>query len=357
MRGVRQVDILVVGLGPAGAAAACAAAKAGYSVLAIDRKFEAGHPVQCAEFVPAMIGIEVERLNASKLQSITDMVTFVDDAKAHLTPNFSGNMISRSAFDQQLVREAIAAGAECQFGVPLREIHTDSQVVLLDGTEISAKVMIGCDGPHSKVGAAIRQVNHACVESRQITLPLLQPHQATDIFLKPEIVGGYGWLFPKGDKANLGIGVVPSQRKTLKPLLSALHADLMAQGRVGAEISYTTGGAIPVGGMLQAVGLIGNVPVLLAGDAAGLTNPITGAGISAAVISGKRAGEAAAKLLAGQFHAAADYEEELEDIFGPALRRALKRRSELMARYDAGQSPQRTDLKAAWIAYPEYWAA
>ena len=352
-----EVDVLVVGLGPAGAVAARVAAKTGCSVLAIDRKTQAGHPVQCAEFVPAMIGVEVERLNASKLQSITDMVTYVADTTAEVTPNFSGNMISRAAFDLQLVVDAIAVGAKCRFAAPLRDVSRDGYATLADGQQIIAKVMIGCDGPRSKLGQAIDQVNVDCVESRQITVPLLRIHQATDIFLRPEIVGGYAWLFPKGDKANLGIGVSANHRKDLKPVLARLHSELVVSGRVGADIPYTTGGAIPVGGMLKPVGQLGSISVFLAGDAAGLTNPITGAGISAAVISGKCAGVAAAKLLNGDVNAPADYEEELEDIFGPALRRALKRRTELMAHYASGQKPQLLDLKTAWIAYPEYWAA
>ena len=58
MEGVNPV-VLVIGLGPAGASAAAEAARRGCRVLAIDRKREAGRPVQCAEFVPAMVGIDV----------------------------------------------------------------------------------------------------------------------------------------------------------------------------------------------------------------------------------------------------------------------------------------------------------
>ena len=52
-----EVDVLVVGLGPAGAAAACEAASRDLNVLAVERNAEPGLPVQCAEFVPMMIGM------------------------------------------------------------------------------------------------------------------------------------------------------------------------------------------------------------------------------------------------------------------------------------------------------------
>jgi flavin-dependent dehydrogenase len=84
--------------------------------------------------------------------------------------------------------------------------------------------------------------------------------------------------------------------------------------------------------------------VLLAGDAAGLANPITGAGIAAAVHSGRLAGEAAAR---GDFRS---YEEELEDVYRAPLERALERRRELL-----DSKLEKAELRRAWIAYPEYW--
>jgi flavin-dependent dehydrogenase len=109
--------------------------------------------------------------------------------------------------------------------------------------------------------------------------------------------------------------------------------------------------------MLEPVAMIGGVHVLLAGDAAGLTNPITGAGILAAVASGEMAGDAAAALVAGKSVAAAIYREELTDMFRSSLARAVARREALMRVHEAAQQPEPADLRRAWIAFPEYWAA
>src|SRR5690606_27573844 len=128
---------------------------------------------------------------------------------------------------------------------------------------------------------------------------------------------GYGWLFPRGGEANLGIGAAQSARSRLKPMLEALHRRLCKEGRVGAEVLGLTGGAIPVGGMVPPVGSIGVLPVLLAGDAAGLANPVTGAGIASAVQSGQLAGRAAADWCRGHRPALEEYVSELEEIFGP----------------------------------------
>ena len=357
-----RVDVLVVGLGPAGATAAAAAARAGRRVLAIDRKRQAGLPVQCAEFVPAMIGplLEADQTTAvrsSWCQGVRAMHTFVEDDAPHLKDQFPGHMIDRAAFDAALVAVAAAEGVDCRFGVGLCTIDRAGTARLSDDCAIEARVIVGADGPRSPVGRAIGQINHDLAETRQITVPLLEPFDATDIFLSARIPGGYAWLFPKADKANLGLGVAPERRHLLKPLLDGLHRQLVTEGRVGREVLGHTGGAIPVGGMLHPQGEIGRSLVLLAGDAAGLTNPITGAGINPAIISGRLAGMAAAEAVGGTAGGICNYAEELEDLFKSSLDRALARRQQLMRVYAGGGQPSRAELQRSWIAFPQYWAA
>ena len=125
---------------------------------------------------------------------------------------------------------------------------------------------------------------------------------------------------------------------------------------MGPEVLGHTGGAIPVGGILAMTGRLGAVPVLLAGDAAGLTNPVTGAGISAAVISGTLAGRAAVAWLLGDEQALEDYRDEVAEIFGPSIERALRHRAELLKRYAGDERPSPHALRRGWIAYPDYWA-
>ncbi|MDR3473504.1 MAG: NAD(P)/FAD-dependent oxidoreductase [Devosia sp.] len=350
-----DVDVLVVGLGPAGASAARAAAAAGARVLAIERNREPGLPVQCAEFIPMMLGGEVDDLDASRVQRIDRMETFVGAESKDVTVNFLGFMVDRAQFDRQLIGRAAAAGAVCLFGTRLRDFSASGAVTVGHDATVMARVIIGADGPRSPVGKAIDCVNTELVETRQITVDLLARHAGTDIFLRPEFVGGYGWLFPKGGVCNVGLGVVPERKQRLKPLLNALHRQLVAEGRVGETISRVTGGLIPVGGMVGPTGRIAEIDVLLAGDAAGLTNPVTGAGINAAVISGRMAGETAARIIAGDGSAANDYREDLEDMFGASLRLAVRRRRELLSRYQGDDLPDPSALRRSWIAYPQYW--
>ncbi len=354
---IEHTDVLIVGLGPAGSRAAAEAARRGCRVIALDRRRRAGFPVQCAEFVPALLGQELAGLEHVTAQRIVEMQTFVEDAAPHVKPEFPGRMIDRGRFDAALVTAAKEAGANCRANTLVAAIEPDGTVVTSAGHRMRGAVLIAADGPRSRVGAACGVVNRDIVETRQIMVPLVAPLASTDIFLAADIMGGYGWLFPKGGVANLGVGVAPAARQSLKPILEKLHAALIDAGRVGAEVMGLTGGAIPVGGLGATVARLGNTPVLLAGDAAGLANPVTGAGISAAVISGELAGEAAARRVTGDESASDDYAEELRDLFKPALDRALHRRRELLAGYDAGRTPSAAALRRGWIAYPEYWAA
>ena len=355
--GIEPADVVVVGLGPAGSSAAARAASAGLKVIALERKPRPGVPVQCAEFVPAMLDQACSGLDAITSQRIKGMLTFVEETGPDLARNFDGRMIDRAAFDSGLAARASEAGAECRYGMGVRNIAVDGTVSLADGSRLGPRILIGADGPRSIAGHGIGHVNKAFVESRQITVRLHDHGPSTEIFLGADMPGGYAWMFPKGEVANLGVGVAPSERRRLKPLLDALHARLIAEGRVGPEILSSTGGAIPVGGMVGLHARLAEVAVLLAGDAAGLANPVTGAGIAAAVYSGTLAGEAAAAWLGGAEDALDGYGEEVEALFSSSLTRALRRRAEVLSAYQGnGRKPDVAALKRGWVGYPQYWS-
>ena len=352
---LKQVDVLVIGLGPAGAAAAWAAARAGLSVLTVERKQEIGVPVQCAEFIPLPMG-KYAQSDGVLVQRIAGMNSILPSgAVGHA--DFPGLMLERAAFDQALAQRAREAGAQ---------IHLDSRLTNLDAAgsraivktphhdmEIEYKVLIGADGPNSTVAEALGLPALEVIHTRQYTVALNLPSADTDIWLSDAYPGGYAWLFPKGDYANLGMGADKRFAADLKQPLDALHHQLAEAGTVGEEVISRTGGAIPVGGLREHLTL-GNV--LFAGDAAGLTHPITGAGIAAAVISGELAGEAcAAWLLEGDGGAFAGFEHDLRDHFEPTLQRAVQRRQWLNQYWGTDAAGDDSVQRTGWIAFPEYF--
>lgn len=348
-------DVLVVGLGPAGARAAAEAARGGASVIAIDKRAEIGVPVQCAEFIPLPLGSHAQGDGVIR-QRVTGMKSVLPSGAVEAT-DFPGLMIDRAAFDQALARQAADAGAQLLCDTALEGLdarHGVARVRVGAHTQhIAHRVMIAADGPHSKVAALLGLPTLKTVNTRQYTVPLAAPYADTDIWLSNDFPGGYAWLFPKNDVANLGLGLDRRFADDLKQPLDALHRALVAQGRVGTEILARTGGLIPVGG-LRARLVEGRT--LFVGDAAGLTHPVTGAGISAAVVSGQRAGRAAADWLHGSAGAFDDFEEDVRDQFEAGIDRALAVRAELESVWNTPRAGDDAVHRRGWIAFREYFA-
>lgn len=351
-----ETDVLVVGLGPGGASAAASAAAAGLRVVGAERKRRFGEPVQCAEFVPRPMG-RYAKADGVRVQSIAGMKTFLPSGSAVATA-FPGLMIDRAAFDRAIIQRARDNGARLWDGTRLAVLSAPHAMAVLehgDGstTEVRYRLLVAADGPSSTVAMALGLPKLKTVNTRQYTVPLLRDYEDTDIWVSDDYPGGYAWLFPKGAVANLGLGIDRRWQADLKAPLDTLHRQLLEQGLVGGEILARTGGLIPVGGLRPSL-VTGNA--VFVGDAAGLTHPITGAGIAAAVVSGERAGEAAADWLAGDAEALADYEEDVRDQFEETLRRAVARRQFLETCWGTPAARRDQIMRRGWIAFDEYFA-
>lgn len=348
----RVYDLLVVGAGPGGTAAAQTAAARGLRVLCVDRRREVGVPVQCAEFVPMPLLRQVHE-TLSRVQDVVAMRSVLPSG-AEDYRDFPGIMIDRARFDQGLAEAARAAGAEIRTHTTFRGWDGERAELEQDGRSwsVAARFLVGADGPHSVVATALGLPPQPIVQTRQYTVELRTPYADTDIFLSDDFPGGYAWLFPRGPVANLGLGADRRFADNLKTPLEALHRQMQERGLVGAEILARTGGAIPVGGIRPLV----HPKALLVGDAAGLTHPITGAGIPAAVISGFAAGAAVADYLTGDQEALESYAEDMHDQFGPALERALRRRASLEAVWHTPAAADDRVMRSSWIAFEEYFA-
>ncbi len=348
-------DVLVIGLGPGGAAAASAAAHAGLSVLAIDKRRKLGEPVQCAEFVPLPMG---RYARPALVQKITGMRSVLPSGACQHS-DFPGLMVDRAKFDQALATEASKAGALVRSQTVLKELDHVRRTAVLRGPDgqleqACYQMLIAADGPHSTVARSVGLPPLPTVETRQYRLSLLRPYTDTDIWLSDQYPGGYGWLFPRGAVANVGIGADLKLVADLKAPLERLCADLADQGVVGREVLGRTGGAIPVGGMRAS---LVHENIVFVGDAAGLTHPITGAGIASAVVSGERAGQAVAAFLGGDGEALASFDEDMHDEFEDSLARAVVRRRWLMERWHTPDAYLDATHKRGWIAFREYFAA
>ena len=350
-----QVDVLVIGLGPAGGAAAAAAARAGLSVMAVERKQQVGVPVQCAEFIPLPLS-KYAQAEGVLVQRIVGMKNYLPSGATE-SATFPGLMIDRAAFDQALAREAETLGAVLCLASRLARLDAHQSIASIQTPEgereVAYRLLIAADGPYSTVASQLDLAPLETVFTRQYTVPLLRPYSDTDIWLSDDYPGGYAWLFPRGDYANLGVGADKDYTHDLKQPLDALHARLVEQGIVGSAILSLTGGLIPVGGLRARLVV---EKVLFVGDAAGLTHPITGAGISAAIVSGECAGHAAARfLLSSEAGALKEFEAEMRDQFEASLTRAKERRQWLNQQWHTTAAQEDAMHRKGWVAFPEYF--
>jgi flavin-dependent dehydrogenase len=195
-------------------------------------------------------------------------------------------------------------------------------------------------------------VNRHMVPAVQVRVLLAHPMENTEIYFKRDIYGGYGWLFPKGEQANAGIGMRRERGKTPR-IREALHrfvAQLEKAGKIIGHPQGATAGWIPVEPFQKVVK--GNT--LLAGDAAGHTHPITGAGVPQAVVCGKMAGKWAARaVIADDQELLREYDKDWLERFGDILDRASKRRLDLERNWNQFDRV----IKRCWVAFREYYGS
>ena len=302
-------DVVVVGAGPAGGAAAYTAARAGLRVALIDHKtfprdklcggLITGRSQRYFReiFGEALAVDPLERKDAIEFRFQGRPVGMIDDA-----PPLYLSM--RWDLDHYICRKALAAGVADLTGQAIDTIGTaENRVVMKDGTRIAYGVLIGADGVNSRVA---RHLFGQSFDRRRIGFGL--EIEATGAYRQPDAPisvniaaadWGYGWCFPKRCSTTVGVGGVLSKNTGMKAAMAAYLAEL----GIDRDARAYKGQFLPFGDYRKHPG---RGAVLLAGDAAGLVDPITGEGIAYAMKSGQLAAEAAsAALTAGTADAAA----------------------------------------------------
>jgi flavin-dependent dehydrogenase len=265
-----------------------------------------------------------------------------------------GFTIRRDLFDLAVARMAEKAGAEILTSTTaLSKTNGEVLIRIKNGgtTRVKSEVIIGADGPLSAVGRWIGCVNRDLIPAVQVRVPLVRSMDVTEVYFDRECYAGYGWLFPKGSHANVGVGR-KRRRGDSVPIgesLKRLVIRLTERGKIHGTPLARFGGWIPAAPLNRTAR--GNV--MLVGDAAGQTHPITGAGVSQAVLCGQMAGKWAARICeTGDFNLIDKYEEEWRSLYGPTLERGHKRRQLLEREWDRLEEI----LPYCWVAYREYYA-
>jgi len=305
-----STDIVIVGAGPAGSTTASTAAELGANVLMLEEHPLPGLPVFCGE------AISHETLVAAGLKPEPPIINEPINKANFYTPNGKrttistdrvlGYTINRDIFDGLLADKAVATGVTLMANTKAREVTKKNGVVVGVKAEhhgeallIKSKIVIGADGHASTVRRSALGIPYfksftVCAQYTLNGLNIQEP-DAIEVWLGRKYApGGYAWVFPKSRTvANVGIGVRANQ--ATKPAILYLQ-DFISQNpdlRDGAII-HKTGGICPSTGTLDKIVDDG---VMLVGDAAGQTIPMTGSGVESAIHAGKMAGRVASKAI------------------------------------------------------------
>ena len=322
-------EVVVVGAGPGGSTTAADLARRGHDVLLLDRQpFPRDKP--CGDAVPA-VGVEalyalgmrdrilgaVEKgefypLRTLRLVSPRGYVLEArfrkgaDGAESYVAP--------RIHFDAVVLQGALDAGAEFRRAHVIDVLKENERVTGVrarvdDGLEeIRARMVIGADGVSSVVARRLRPRNgghrdlHRAVALRAYLDGFEEHPHRVEFYLLENILPGYAWIFPLGEgRANVGLGLRLDQLRRRRLDLEDMVRRFLETPQVakrlapGASLRHVATWPLNLGsqrGLRHAFDA-----ALLVGDAAGLVNPLTGAGFKNTFISARLAARTAHEAL------------------------------------------------------------
>jgi geranylgeranyl reductase family protein len=305
-------DVAIVGGGPAGSTAAYRLARAGASVLVVDRAtFPRDKP--CGGGVTG----RAARLLPFSIEPVVEDIIDRLECRLRYGPRFArasraplALMTQRKRLDHFLLEKAAEAGADVRDGVKVTDVRANA--ITVDGEAVQARIVIGADGCNGTTARALDlggEIEHG------VALEANFPHDmrfAHAMVLEFAVVrGGYGWVFPKADHLNVGVGGDESEAPRLRQHLRRLCE---MHGIDFAKATATRGYRLP---MRRPDGRLARGPTALIGDAAGLLDPFSGDGMYEAFLSAQLVAEAALAFLAGRAEGLEPYAEAVERRITP----------------------------------------
>lgn len=308
--------VVVIGAGPAGCAAALVLARNGIFPLLV----ETGLPGKDKACGDAWILSAVEELGSldigkrdlgSNWRAFSRLDGYYAEREvwSHNFAPFEGVIARRTIVDQLLRDRVSVAGCpiwHCAQATDLRVLGRQIALTVRRGVE---RLTLAPSAVVLASGGGCRIARRAGLDGEPVLGASVSSYLPTDgnlaspTFLFGEPSPGYVWVFPTGANAsNAGVcALSKSAASALRAQMRALLAHLGVSGAVHAR-----GGLLPLWSG-KGTALAREAGVVSCGDAAGLVDPVSGEGLTAALVSGKRAGAAVAWFLSGEPGALAEY--------------------------------------------------
>ncbi len=299
---MQEFDVIVIGAGPAGSAAAAWAARHGLSVALVDKAHFPRNKLcgglfteRSRRYFQDIFGQDIDDSTCVTKREISfwhgraELATLRDIPPLRLT--------MRLDLDATTQRIALNFGAEDFSGCGIAKIG-GSEVHLADGAILHGKIIIGADGVNSAVARHLfgRAFDKATIGFGLEIEATPDEQDPVEHPLRIDFAAarwGYGWSFPKQHSTTVGVGGLLHPNPDMKAQMAAY---LEGFG-LSSDQARFKGHFLPFGDFKQSPG---KDHILLAGDAAGLVDPITGEGIAFAMKSGQLAAQAAIEALGQQ---------------------------------------------------------
>jgi geranylgeranyl reductase family protein len=344
-------DVLVVGAGPSGAAAAYWLAEAGHRVLVVERK-QFPRDKTCGDGLTPRAVRQLEDMGLAErlaghqrfegLRSIAHGVTLELEWPDHpLYPSY-GYVVRRRDLDEMVAERAVKAGATLwtatEAVAPIVDgglvtgavLHKKEEGAAGVTVEARARFVVVADGSNSRFGRALGAARDRTYPMGMAVRGYYTSPRHDDPWIESHLdihdkagnhLPGYGWVFPVGDgTVNVGVGLLSTfagwKDVNTSHLMDGFCETAPAYWGISPETSCgpPTGGKLPTG---LSVGPNVGPTWLTVGDAAGSVNPFNGEGISVAYETGRLAAEALDEALrTGNGLALQGYPRRLDEVYG-----------------------------------------
>ena len=329
---MKMYDIIVVGMGPAGAVAATELGRAGFSVLGLEWKALPRYKV-CGGGLSARIDPLLDSGYRDTIEETIYAVRFQFAGAEPFqvaSPDPVAYMVMRDRFDAHLVQHARANGV-----IVREEERVVAVAESLDGITVQTgqgcyrgRILVGADGANSLVARSLfsdsRRPLMSAVEGEATTYQRPAALEAGMIVLDIGVLkGGYAWVFPKTRNLSIGAAGFREGGDRVKEGYERLLRDEVILRGVAQPLRR--GHPIPVyaGEMSEPLRLTTR-NALLVGDAAHLVDPLFGEGIYYAVLSGRMAARSIADRLRAASTDLSSYEQQIARTIYPEFRIAAR---------------------------------